>query len=502
MAGQKLPNLKRGSDGVFRYRRVVPRPYRDFFGKSEHKKVLTADPTLARQLWEKEERWFDQTLSKAKATAKEQDGSFSDVSEQARQFLAREGLLDDQMPKLSPNANAQERQEYLAEVAVWQDRRELYKDLLLEALEFQSLDEEQLKKDYDSGRWGQPDYKTPYKEVTSVEGTALNILHGGEYAQSKATWKTALGLYFSVNASQKGRLKDTQATFEKKTQNMVVRFANFIHPSGLDLALDQTERSKVRSWLGTLPSKSTANRYNNQLSAIINCWNQENPSQTVPNPFTGLSNKKLEQRDSLKRRAFKPDEWNTYIEKLKAHPNAELKLIALIMVYTGCRNAEAAGLLVKDLRLGNTTNIPHIIFKSNRNRLMAKDGLERAVPIATPLLQAIQEYDIPNDPEADLFPKYGAAKGHTNISNQLGKIVRKFVSDDPKLVPYSTRSTLITRLHKAGTSEADAHYLVGHRSPQSNAIHRLHYLKTDPPEQHLMSITAALAETDWGYFYE
>ena len=127
MAGQKLPNLKRGSDGVFRYRRVVPRPYRDFFGKSEHKKVLTADPTLARQLWEKEERWFDQTLSKAKATAKEQDGSFSDVNEQARQFLAREGLLDDQMPKLSPNANAQERQEYLADVAVWPDRRELYK---------------------------------------------------------------------------------------------------------------------------------------------------------------------------------------------------------------------------------------------------------------------------------------------------------------------------------------------------------------------------------------
>lgn len=126
-------------------------------------------------------------LAKAKAEVTDPNHSFSTINEQARQFLAREGLLDDQMPKLSPTATANERHNYLAEVAVWQDRRELYKDLLLEIAETQSLDQNQLKKDYESGRWVQPDYKTPYKEVISVEGAALNILRGDEYAESKAT---------------------------------------------------------------------------------------------------------------------------------------------------------------------------------------------------------------------------------------------------------------------------------------------------------------------------
>jgi integrase len=116
-------------------------------------------------------------------------------------------------------------------------------------------------------------------------------------------------------------------------------------------------------------------------------------------------------------------------------------LIGLVMVYTGCRTGEAAGLTIDDVRLEATT--PYIAFRSNALRPLEKGGLERSVPIVEPLLSLLQTYTPPQDA---YFGRYGAKKSYGNVSAQLGKIVKGRLNIlDPSLVPYSTRHTFKDR---------------------------------------------------------
>ena len=95
------------------------------------------------------------------------------------------------------------------------------------------------------------------------------------------------------------------------------------------------------------------------------------------NPFSGLSNKKREKDERKARRSFKPEELQVYLDNIIRTKDEEVKLIGLLMIYTGCRTSEAAGLQIKDLRLDN--NLAHVVFRTNVIRRMEKSDLERAV---------------------------------------------------------------------------------------------------------------------------
>ena len=70
--------------------------------------------------------------------------------------------------------------------------------------------------------------------------------------------------------------------------------------------------------------------------------------------------------------------------------------------------------------------MPHIIFRSNRLRRMDKDGLERAVPLLTPVLDALRQHKLPKeDKDAAVFPKYGNTKGFDVVSAKQRYILRQ-----------------------------------------------------------------------------
>ena len=83
------------------------------------------------------------------------------------------------------------------------------------------------------------------------------------------------------------------------------------------------------------------------------------------------------------------------------------------MLYTGCRTAEAFGLAANDLKLDRLT-LPHVIFRTNSIRRMSKGGLERAVPLLTPVLNQFRSYKakghINSDRTQPLFPSYSGCK--------------------------------------------------------------------------------------------
>ena len=100
----KLPNLRQSKNGVYRYRRVVPKRYRDALGVREVKRSFkTKDYSVARKLWDLEERDFEKRIKQAERqiVGKLTDTDNLDV---AREQLKREGVLEEQAPSLPPDA--------------------------------------------------------------------------------------------------------------------------------------------------------------------------------------------------------------------------------------------------------------------------------------------------------------------------------------------------------------------------------------------------------------
>jgi len=267
---------------------------------------------------------------------------------------------------------------------------------------------------------------------------------------------------------------------------------------GMGIGLAELNRQNIREYLWReYPAAPTRNRYNNTLSAVMNCWNREQPKQYL-NPFSGLSDKSQEYETATVRRSFKPAEWVAYadaVEKLK-HP--EIRLVGLLMLYTGCRLSEAAGIEVRDLKL--ESEIPHVILRTNAIRRMDKRGLERAVPLLPNVIEGFSSYQLSDNLTAPVFVKYGNTKGFDSISVALRDLLYTGVGiKKAGLVPYSARHTIVDRATAARVTPSHAEYIVGHKSEGSSAIHRRYGTKT-PPKVLIDDLVAIFAVKDWGYY--
>ena len=159
--------------------------------------------------------------------------------------------------------------------------------------------------------------------------------------------------------------------------------------------------------------------------------------------------------------------------------NNELKVIGLLIRFTGCRTSEAAGLQVKYLKLNS--NIPHVIFRISSIRRMDKSDIERAAPLLAPILDAFRVYEIPSENDAPVLPNYYTAKRRGNYTAKrrgnasiaLRHIVRSIAGiKDKDVVPYSARQTFKDRATAASVDPSRAEYIMG------QLYHPKCYLKT------------------------
>lgn len=199
------------------------------------------------------------------------------------------------------------------------------------------------------------------------------------------------------------------------------------------------------------------------------------------------------QIESSLRRSFTSQELGAYVRQLRNLPNEAIGLIGLVMVYTGCRTGEAAGLCSNDVVLTGAS--PHIKFRSNSLRGLNKKSLARSVPIAPPLLDVLKAYTAPTD---NFFGKYGPVESHTNVSNQLSAVItRRMRVLDPKLVPYSSRHTFKDRGRSARLDASILDYMQGHVTANSSRVSES-YGTGLPPEQLIEDLDRLLKTEEWG----
>lgn len=368
----KLPYLTTSPTGWFEYRRGVPKHLRAFFPltksgkhKTEWKCSLkTKSATLAQELWVKENRQYEKALSVAEFYHdKSNSPSTTDAIAAAKQMAINYGVHPEQAPILDYKASEAEIADFSRKVGEWNDLVSEHQELLAFLIHNNHIDEEQRARDYQEGRWGQAGYVTPSKPIDPTDPLVAQyaIVNGDIESTASATWGDATELYIKTNKRHVTRLADKETKWEKKTRQLLSKFATAM--DGSNTKLNDLDRQVISDWMWkTYPKAGTRNRYNNTFSSVINTWNREQKGQSIFNPFSGLSNKALEREESVKRRSFKPAEWHIYLHHVNKSTDDELRLIGLLMIYTGCRTSEAAGLQVRDLKLND--NLPHVVFRT------------------------------------------------------------------------------------------------------------------------------------------
>ncbi len=495
----KLSYLKRSATGFFSYRRRVPAHLRKTLGKAEWKVSFhTKDERLAHRLWIETNDAYDEACRLAELAQQNKLRSQSEVLSFAKSNASRFGFSPDLRPKPPTVRDPALWDNYDKEIGKWNHHIEVVEDLLLDRLDTETTDYLQMEKDYASGKWAQRGYNTPRKSSPNeaLIDVSLQIASGHLDVSMEPTLDDARQNYIRVGEQDKERSPRKQ----NKQRNDINRVCKVIGEafSGSSTKLSALDRQQIRATVWSAwPNVSTRNRYINTLNAMINAWNAEH-SESVFNPFKGLTNKKAEQRRAEDRHPFTPKQWHSYIKTLEAYSNEQARLIGLIMTYTGCRTEEASGLEVRDVKL--TAEVPHFVFRDNDIRTLDKKGLDRAVPIVPKLLAHLEKYDAPSESNAAYFPRYGHDNGPPTVSALLSKQIRNTMKiGDTRVVPYSTRHTLHDMMSIAGIPEKHQQYLVGHKTRASSMVHD-QYGTTMPPKFLLDSLVSALEVEDWGYF--
>lgn len=504
----KFSYLTKSPKGMYEYRKRVPAEYRAYFPrtssgrlKAEWKQSLqTDDVATARKRWFAQNEKFEKTLEAARLLSTPTDAPRSGQRLiLAKQLVESLGLLPSQAPILKHSATDEDYRKFKEVSASWTEKLQEAKDQIFGVLDDVTTDEARQRLDYESGVWVSENYVTPRQKTPAkfrhLE-TALSIMTGEVQVSEEDTWFDAVELYLATNKSKKIREPEKGRRWEVKTRSLLEKFGGAM--GGMGIGLAELNRQNIREYLWReYPAAPTRNRYNNTLSAVMNCWNREQPKQYL-NPFSGLSDKSQEYETATVRRSFKPAEWVAYadaVEKLK-HP--EIRLVGLLMLYTGCRLSEAAGIEVRDLKL--ESEIPHVILRTNAIRRMDKRGLERAVPLLPNVIEGFSSYQLSDNLTAPVFVKYGNTKGFDSISVALRDLLYTGVGiKKAGLVPYSARHTIVDRATAARVTPSHAEYIVGHKSEGSSAIHRRYGTKT-PPKVLIDDLVAIFAVKDWGYY--
>jgi integrase len=485
-----LPYLTKSKLGWYEYRRGIPSALRPAFGNKREFKRALKTKTLNEALigWSAVDKEFNEIVARAKRLQNPTGSHLTDDIISAATTKAK--TLE--RPLLAAGASPAERKAFESAEDAWLIDVENTDSELADRY----IDSEQRQQDYNNGKYFEAGYETPYLEPPPDDPDilALNQVKKGIPITLKPTWNDAVHSYFRIHQTESGRDAVSQASFEKKMGNLLHKFALSLGKQGAATPLDQITRRQARAFKERY-SAASGNRYNNVLSAVINRWNIENASNPVPNQFVGLTNKGLEEQQRADRRSFNPEQWSAFVAVLETWHNPEIALIGLIMAYTGCRNSEAAGLAVADVRLDDAT--PHLVFRNNAIRVMLKKGLERAVPIFSPLLESLQDYRASNPQTSAFFRKYGGKRHFTNVSQQLNAILREqLLILDKDLVAYSFRHTIVDKGRAAGLDNGIASYLIGHKTEGSSRIHREYGTRT-PPQANVDHLRRILAQDVW-----
>tara|TARA_R110000744_G_scaffold209385_2_gene328296 strand:- start:3 stop:1547 length:1545 start_codon:yes stop_codon:yes gene_type:complete len=503
--------MKRSSTGFYSFRKQVPESLRSLWGKREVKVGLeTKDEATALKRCSLVLADFNSTKSKLTQLLEgANDLAPQDMRNIADGKVRNWGIHPDQAPVLQAGHTETEYAEFKEAERAYLERKDLYYDLAADEL----IDEEQRHKDYRSGKWGQPDYQTPYKaqSKTTVAGVTEGIVAGRVATTVNPTLMDAMNSYLEEYAEK--NIGGNARTIQSQTTNtkrVLAQFASFIE-GGRTAKGFQREVTSItveeaigfRRYLREQhPNSGTGDTNLRYPSAVFSHIIEKGQglyidNHLMRNPFYKLRNKKREEQLANKKWPFNPEEFRKY-EEAAYEAEDHVKLLILFLLYTGCRVSDAYGLEVRDVNL--TENIPTMYLRHNGIRRLDKDGIQSNIPLVGPLLEALRSYEMSDSPNDPIFPEFANIRsGRDRASAQANKVRKKAGVTRDGVTAHSARHTWQDRLDAARVPIAERDYLISHKTKQSSAVAQA-YGSAYPAKNMLENQLAALACTDWGDF--
>ena len=413
--------------GSYSFRRRVPPDLQKQWGKLEEKCSLkTKNHAEALRRGAMYNTQFDERVELLRKLSRGAPVSSEQMAAEAREIMVKRGLHPQQLPL----GDVEKGFQFLTEQAEW--REAYWANVATEGLEGEG---------------------SPYTH-------ANRILEGEPAKAIIPTLREATESYISVNAVEKKRTPDKQ----KKHEQRVWRAIDALGRSSC--LITDWSRVRCRGHISGLKAAhpewqdATLNKAITSISAVFHHAITEY-ELTNNNPWKGLRLTISDQDE--KRRSFAPDELSRYVEGLDKL-NVEARLVGLLMVHTGCRTMEAAGLMLKDLQLSH--DVPHILIRPNSLRSLKNTQSKRKVPLIKNVLNELRDYlnhYEASSPTAPVFPRYGRIGGMDPVSQLLNGVIKKRLKiDDPKLVSYSTRHTMKDKMRMSRGSVTLQEAVLGH----------------------------------------
>jgi len=438
--------LKRSSSrGNYSYRRRIPKDLQIVWGRTEEKtslKTKSHPEALIRAAVVNTE--FNKKAVQLGHQISGEKLPNRNVMEVAKEILVKEGIHPQQMPTTKKEADR-----FFQKQDEW---KEQWLNLRIGVTEHHSHDHAgNIQTEYET------DERDPWYQ-------AYNVISGEGGLSIAPTLKEAAEAYLKINAADKQRTPDNQKKHEQRIWRAVGALGS------LDTPITEFNRLRARRHKEELQNNNptwaadTLNKSIGMLTAVFTTVIQEYELQlTMQNPWSGLKDKMRTESASDKRRSFTPDELSRYVEGLDKL-NIEARLIGLLMVHTGCRTMECAGLTHGDLQMQNNT--PHLQLRPNHIRSLKNKQSKRDVPLIDKALDELRPYLAQrksDDPKAPVFPRYGRDGGMDAVSQLLnGVIKRRLKIDDPTLVSYSTRHTMKDKMRTIRATAELQHSILGH----------------------------------------
>lgn len=215
--------------------------------------------------------------------------------------------------------------------------------------------------------------------------------------------------------------KDRPVTFHRAAE----RACGYVIDACGDKELPAYTRADANSFRDALIAKglagSSITRVFGTVRSIFNLAAAE-IGLSIPNPFSGVY---YDRQAGVQQRKPLPIQTIQSLQKRCRDEDDDLRWIVALVSDTGMRLAEAAGLLLDDIRID--TPIPHLIIQEHPWRRLKTGGSARAVPLVGASMWAAERILAEAEGSKFAFPRYNK-DGATN-ANAASAALNKWMKD-------------------------------------------------------------------------
>ena len=432
--------------GSYSYRRSIPEDCRNHWGQREYKASLkTKKHSEALHKAAITNAGFEERVKQIRALNERGFLPSHLLQEEAKQILKDAGIHPQQIPTTKAEADV-----FFGKQIAWSE-------------EYLNSVPEENRVNPDGS------FQTEYLENTANPHYVAHEIIKGRLAKSLTpSINEATETYISLNSAETRRTDHLQKKHEQRVRRAVAQLGDLQRPITEINRIAARRHKEALRLANPRWATDTLNRTLTTISSVFAVAIREYELD-MANPFIRLV-EKARSKDSNtsgtrsnKRRSFTPTELESYKSEL-ATLNEQARIVGMIMVQTGCRTMEAAGVLLQDLELDGET--PYIKIRFNKIRGLKTENSARDVPIFGATLDALKSYLAKqkayslNEPA---FPRYGRDGGMDAVSQLLNNIIRKRLSiTDKRLVAYSSRHTMKDKLRELEVAEDMQKAIMGH----------------------------------------